>query len=728
MFAIGLLHFTRMFGQDPGVAEAIAGELMEKGQTEEAEELYATVAKYIDQPVDLNSCSKEELSGTGIFTAFQVFAIMDQRERYGPFLSIYELVVIPGINRDFLDKIREMICFAPTKQSPGSPHMEGMMLTNTSYRFPVASGMHSNSSEQAAYQGDPLKLTQRVQLGYGDQFSFGAAFEKDPGETWANRQRPEHLTGYLLYQPGNRSGTQPWAFIEKIVIGNFRIHRGMGLVHQLGFNSRNTGYALNGYRRSYGKPFASTLEYDYFRGLYGAASAGKWELDVLLSYRPADLSFFRFAEKNDLFDMTRQTGLHRTMGERQGFDLARQLTSGAALNRSGKNFYAGCSFTGARMRLTENGMDSLKTTDPMHATRSTLSAYGVVFGSAFEIYGEAALDNAHHTATLLGGVLVINPALSLDASARRITPGYRKIMSGSSVNKEDVFTYHTGIRITPFNDARLRIYHDISIAAPRTFYAGPLVPEHYTSIECTYKKGNGPAITLRYTGKQLLESITNGHPGNGTYTNTRQQHFRIHYRWEPMDQLIFQGRLEISTLAESNLEGSPREIGSDDAQGAALMNWNTYAPGSDVGAVSGIKDRTNKKNGRVSIVEASPAIKDGTNRKNETGSMAWQQVQWTPRRGIRITYRYLLFNVEEWENRIYSYEPGVRYSFLFPAWYGKGSRNVLVVSAKISRRYTVRGKCGLTVYAHRWETGTGNDMRNGNRRFDLEVQLQADIF
>ena len=108
--------------------------------------------------------------------------------------------------------------------------------------------------------------------------------------------------------------------------------------------------------------------------------------------------------------------------------------------------------------------------------------------------------------------------------------------------------------------------------------------------------------------------------------------------------------------------------------------------------------------------------------------MAWQQLQWIPGKNVRLTYRYLLFSVEKWENRIYSYEPGVKYSFLFPAWYGKGSRNVLVIAARISNRFTIRCKCGLTVYAHRWESGTGNDIRNGNRRFDLEVQLQADIF
>src|SRR6056297_2623317 len=181
MVTIVVLLFTRSFCQDPGIAESIDGELMEKGQTEEAEELYATVAKYIDQPVDLNSCSKEELSGTGIFSPFQVFAIMDQRERYGPFFSIYELAVIPGIHREFLEEIMMMFSFTGKKQSPGKPHLEGMVLTNVSLRYPVASGMHSIDSEQAAYQGGPLKFTQRVQLSYGNQFSFGTAFEKDPG-------------------------------------------------------------------------------------------------------------------------------------------------------------------------------------------------------------------------------------------------------------------------------------------------------------------------------------------------------------------------------------------------------------------------------------------------------------------------------------------------------------------------------------------------------------------
>lgn len=98
-----------------------------------------------------------------------------------------------------------------------------------------------------------------------------------------------------------------------------------------------------------------------------------------------------------------------------------------------------------------------------------------------------------------------------------------------------------------------------------------------------------------------------------------------------------------------------------------------------------------------------------------------------PAEKVRITYRFLAFDSEHWDNRIYSYEPGVRYSFLFPAWYGTGTRNLLVLSAKPGRRFTIRSKLGLTAYAHRRETGSGYDLRPGNRVWDGELQIQLDL-
>ena len=36
--------------------------------------------------------------------------------------------------------------------------------------------------------------------------------------------------------------------------------------------------------------------------------------------------------------------------------------------------------------------------------------------------------------------------------------------------------------------------------------------------------------------------------------------------------------------------------------------------------------------------------------------------------------RYNLFKIDRWENRIYVYEPGLLYSYNFPAFYGSGTK------------------------------------------------------
>jgi hypothetical protein len=673
---IGLLIAALTHAQDPGESEWIMQELIEKDQSGDAEELYAEITSNIEQPVDLNNCSREELAETGIFTPFQVFAIMDQRERYGPFFSLYELAAIPGISREFLEQVRLMITFSGEKTPVSSRRADGMLLTNIAGRLPLAAGMHNSGSETAVYLGGPLKFTQRIRLDVGKQMSLGAAFEKDPGEAWTNRKRPEHFTGYLAYSPGN--------FVEQLLIGNFRIHRGMGLLHRLGFSARTSVNTVNSYRRSYAKPFASTLEYDYFRGMYVAAAKGKWQFDMFLSHAPADISFFRIEDKEDLFEMTRQTGMHRTAGESRGFDLARCSSAGGSLNRSGKHFYAGCSFTGALMKLTRHGTDSLYHTDALKSanpdsqrpgdrlksSRSAASIYGVAFGTSYELFGEIAFDHRIQVAALLGGSLVINPAFSAEATFKRVSPGYLGVMPGTENSDGDEYDLGMALRITPFRYGRIFVYHDLKIAGRDARIHAPLLPEQYSSIECNWGKPNGPAFTFRYTGKATRE--INAGTRSATSTCQHNRHFRIQYKWEPVKTVILQGRIEMSTYSASVSEA----IGSGGAPATVI----------------------------------------------------YQQAQWIPRQGLRITYRYLLFDVDSWENRIYSYEPGVRYSFLFPSWTGKGSRNVLVFSVKAGRRITLRGKYGLTVYAHKWETGSGNDIREGNRLTDLEVQLQVDLF
>ncbi len=111
--------------------------------------------------------------------------------------------------------------------------------------------------------------------------------------------------------------------------------------------------------------------------------------------------------------------------------------------------------------------------------------------------------------------------------------------------------------------------------------------------------------------------------------------------------------------------------------------------------------------------------------RNDHGSLIYQQIQVKHNERISLTYRILLFDIDSWTNRIYCYEPGVRYSFLFPSYYGKGLKNSAVISMKFSRWLTLRVRLGHIHYANKWETGSGVDIRDGDQTLELEFQLQT---
>jgi hypothetical protein len=68
--------------------------------------------------------------------------------------------------------------------------------------------------------------------------------------------------------------------------------------------------------------------------------------------------------------------------------------------------------------------------------------------------------------------------------------------------------------------------------------------------------------------------------------------------------------------------------------------------------------------------------------KASTGYAALQQVSY--KQGpLGITAQFVLFEIEDWSNRIYLHEPGFYYSFSFPVYYGSGQKSSLLLTYKV---------------------------------------------
>jgi hypothetical protein len=109
---------------------------------------------------------------------------------------------------------------------------------------------------------------------------------------------------------------------------------------------------------------------------------------------------------------------------------------------------------------------------------------------------------------------------------------------------------------------------------------------------------------------------------------------------------------------------------------------------------------------------------------SEPGIAAIQDLKIAPTGKWRGTFQICLFNVKEWENRIYIYEPGLLYQFSFPACYGTGQKLVSLCSYKPNLKWTFNLKLAAISYNNQSVTGSGPDQRNGNQKWDIGFQIR----
>lgn len=627
----------------------------ESGDVDEA--VIESVSTLLEEPLNLNTANEQELEASGLFSPYQVYGLLRYRKEQGRIYSIYELATIPGYSREFLEDIEPFVNFISNTYLHSS-RSDGLLLVNTSLKWPLSIAFVSNDTLPAFYPGSPLKNSFRLKHSSGT-FNLGVAMEKDPGEMLLTDRRPDHLTGYLDWNPGS--------IIRQVIVGNFRMHSGLGLVHGLGFRGSGTGVKLQGYRTSYARPFASTAEYGYYRGAFIELGRRTWRTSAFVAQQPADLSLFglnSLSANINLANAVRETGYHRSPAERAGCGLGKQYAAGWNLSRISQHWNSGMSVSLSSVRLTRTGKDSVPWLPVDHSPNGNVSLYTTWHGNRSDIFGEVAMDHAAQIALLAGATTDINPFLSAYASFRRYEPGFRgqyPSAYGTGSDPENETGLNAGLRIVPFHGARLQMDTDICYHPSGTYRSDFPGYTMRHSADLSISVQPSFEIRMNYSAKEWRDdqqpdgSVTHV---TGIFTRHR---LRISYSLHPTASVRFSGRMEQGFLS---------------------------AP-----------------EGR------------------HTGSLTYQQIT-IKRERFGLNLRFLLFDTDAWENRIYAYEPGVRYSFSFPSYYGRGTRSTAVASIKISKRLKLRLKYGTTHYAHRHETGTGRDARPGDTVRDAEIQLE----
>ena len=111
---------------------------------------------------------------------------------------------------------------------------------------------------------------------------------------------------------------------------------------------------------------------------------------------------------------------------------------------------------------------------------------------------------------------------------------------------------------------------------------------------------------------------------------------------------------------------------------------------------------------------------------NSRGIMIGQQARWQ-QRWLKVAGTVAWFHSDDYDSRLYQYEPSTQYDFSFPAYYGHGIRYSLMMQADIGKHLALATKLGVTNYFDRSVIGTGLQQIDQSSMTDLLMQLNVKL-
>ncbi len=245
-----------------------------------------------ENPVKINSAEESEISRLFFLSDFQAKALRDYITRNGNVVSVFEIASIPGFERQTAELIIPFIDLSGNNAvSSDSVRFRSTLLSN----FIIKPGEKDTSDLGSSY-----KLLSKYKFTAG-RFSGGFTTEKDQGEKLF-----DFVSGHLAFTGKG--------IIKKIIAGDFSARFGQGT--SINTSSR-TGLSLTepGYMaaRNEIRPFTSTDENNFFRGVAAQLSVGKIGMTIFFSHNRVDAAKSISRDSAKIFaEGFYETGLHNT--------------------------------------------------------------------------------------------------------------------------------------------------------------------------------------------------------------------------------------------------------------------------------------------------------------------------------------------------------------------------------------------------------------------------------
>ena len=608
-------------GQENDILQIMEDQAGEDGNTEVEEDLQQWQIM-LRHPLNLNTVGAEEFSIFHFISPVQVQRLIIYRSALGPLQNILELQAVPGWEAAQIRRIAPYVTVA-TEDQWSRLIKEG--ITEGKQQILTRMSMRNNNGGQ--FLGSAPSFLLRYQF-RSKPMQFAINYEKDIGEQFVQPGKGLAFVSFHMAIPGRKNPR------NIIVLGDFLVNMGQGLMHWQGRAIRKTGMPIIVKRQApFIQPYRSNDENRFHRGIAVVRNKGSWTAMIFYSDKKIDGNQkFDSISKSYSISSLLTSGNHRNQTELDDKHRVRLISSGGVLVYE-KN----------RLRLRVNAIHHflslplVKDPDPyqkyafrgQHLANYSLDYHYTIRN--FHFFGETAVNDRFHSATLNGLMFSADPRLDLSFLMRKISPAFYSLQ-GNAFTESSEPSNETGF----YTGISMRLSPTLILDGYADLYSFPWLKFNID------RPGWGKDILLQTTWK----------PDKKTTLYVR---FRKEIKTEN------QGSLNIPALNiilpdsdDPNLRERMISVGE-----ATRVNWRIH--------LSHIFSREFEWRLRV---ETSRVL---FNQRVSQGYLFFSDIFWRPQqRGTAINTRVMFYESTDYSSRIYAFENDVMYYSSIPSFYGRG--------------------------------------------------------
>ena len=638
---------------------------------EYGEETFELLSDLADNPLNLNQTNRSQLEQLPFLSAQQVEELVAYMDRYRPLRSLSELQMIESLDRDTRRLLSYFVVVGDTlvpRQTVKSvlKHLfhDGHATIEASFRQPF----YKRKGDYDGYLGYPQRHDLRLQFSSHDQLKFGLTAAQDAGEPFFSNRNNMGYDHYSYYFQLRRMGR-----VEELNLGMYRVQFGMGLVINSSFYLGKLASLQSLGRSTHAlTAYTSRSMADYLQGAAATVRlASDWRLTAFASYRPLDATL----NPDGTVRTIDTDGYHRTPTEMEKKNNTHEADLGFSLSwtPSRPNYSSHISLNAVYTHFD-------RPLAPYNATGSSFQSYRLYYpdGSSFfnasldyaltsarfSFSGETALNHEGYLAAIHTASLRATDQINLMLLHRYYDKRYtschaRSFGEGSSTQNEH--GVYLGATWTPSRKFLLQGYADYAhFPFLRYMVSAPSDALDAFLLARTYYNIGTLEARYRFRIRQRDD------------TNLAQ----IVNRYEHRARLRFS-----CPVISSDVKGAPSLTLQTQVDGALLSSHG----------------------------------------QTSRGVMVSQQASFRYR-SMRLQGYFGWFRSDDYDSRLYQYEPSVLHEFFFPAFYGHGIRYSLIARADWGR-LTFLAKIGTTDYFDRAVISSGLQQINASSQTDLLLQV-----